>query len=380
VGNRKGWLTVTEDPGFQALLADLNGYLARVRSAGQRVTFVAWHPLKVLVATTRASASWVIDPDDGIVRLYGDDDAGRLDHCIVELEIAGTAANHGSRSWRRFFGVLPHKGPSAVVRVTAADPVSAPEFDAVVAAAAADGMGLLVKVHGYANRFDMALRSFATWAHRGGLPRRGIMPLLYSWPAAASKLDYHAQVDRADTSHRPLRELLCRLGRAATPDHIDVLAHSHGGKVVTNLFRTAAPLAECFESSIGNVVLVHPDVSQAAMDEAVDGILRSCRKLVICHGMDDAALSVSSALAGSERVGITGLRPSSVGPGIATRIEQIDTTEAGRGLARHSPRIDAAEVMSDILLVLQDMAPETRPMLEPIEARTARWRIRRGGR
>ncbi len=373
---------ILEDARFQALLAELRAYLARVRVAGTRRTYAAHRTVKIFVATTREVGEPLRDADKGLIGLYGDRQGASLSHCMAEVDIidgspCGDRKSFLGRIWRRFFGNFSHRGDPLVAKFVEADPLGAEEFDQLIANS---GDGALVHVHGYANDFDTALTSFATWAHRTGLERLDRLPVLFSWPASNNKHDYHAQVEVAEVNDRPLRDLLSRLVRAAPPAGLDVLAHSHGCKVFAEVFKHGKPVFGEPGSALGCAILVQSDVGQAILGQALDDILSACGKLVIYHGADDLALRVSGGFARADRVGVAGVPKSAMRPGMAERVEQIDTTDVARGFVRHSPHLEAPEVVADICGLLKGEPPLKRHFIDAVDPEFGQWRLRRAAR
>lgn len=370
---------ILEHAGFQALLADLRAYIARIRVAGTLSTLAAHRTIKILVATTREAGQPSWHKEKGIVGLYGNRQAMGLSHCITELDIVdgspfGETTSLLRRTWRRFFGSFSHRGEPLVAKVVKADPLSAEEFDQLIANS---GNGALLHIHGYANGFDTALKSFAAWAHRSGVERLERLPILFSWPANDSKHDYYAQVEVAEVNDRPLRCLLTRLARSAPTPGLDVLAHSHGCKVLVEVFKHGRKTFEEAGGSIGYAILVQSDVGQAILKQVLEDMMSVCSKLVIYHGADDLALRFSGAFAGADRIGVTGLPNSAMSPDLAARVEQIDTNSVARGLVRHSPHMEAPEVVADIYSVLRGEPPERRQFLDLVNSELGQWRLRR---
>jgi hypothetical protein len=373
---------ILEDDRFQELLADLRGYLARVRIAGTRKTYAAHRTLKIFVATTRAVGEPSSDTNGGLVCLYGDQQGTSLNHCMTEIDIIdgspfGDRKTFLGRIWRRFVGSFSYRGDPLVARLVRATPLSADEFDGLIAQS---GDGALTHVHGYANDFNSALTSFATLAYRTGLERLHRLPVLFSWPATRGKLDYHAQVEVAEVNDGPLRDLLSRLVRVAPPAGLDVLAHSHGCKIVAKALKGDGHAFGEPGSALRHAILVQADIGQAILGQALDDILSACGKLIIYHGADDLALRVSGGFARADRVGVAGLAKSAMRVGMATRVEQIDTTDVARGLVRHSPHLEAPEVVADICGLLQGEPPEKRSFIESVDPQFGQWRLRRAAR
>jgi hypothetical protein len=373
---------ILEDARFQALLADLRAYLARVRVAGTRRTYAAHRTIKIFVATTREIGEPLADADKGLIRLFVDKQGTSLNHCMADVDIIdgspfGDKKTFLGRIWRRFVGSFSYRGDPLVARLVEANPLSAEEFDQLIANS---GDGALTHVHGYANDFDTTLTSFATWAHRTGLDRLHRLPVLFSWPATKSKHDYHAQVEVAELNDRPLRELLFRLARVAQPSGLDVLAHSHGCKIFVEALKRGEPKFGESGSVLRHAILVQSDIGQAILGQALDDILSACGKLIIYHGADDLALRVSGGLSRADRVGVAGLPTSAMRPGMAAKVEQIDTTKVARGFVRHAPHLEAPEVVADICGLLKGEPPQRRDFIEPVDPEFGQWRLRRATR
>ena len=87
-------------------------------------------------------------------------------------------------------------------------------------------------VHGYANNFDDAIRSSARSVHKTKIDQLALLPVLFSWPSRGKKMVYLPDTAAAEDSEYALQDLLGLVSKAVGGREIDILAHSHGTKIL----------------------------------------------------------------------------------------------------------------------------------------------------
>jgi esterase/lipase superfamily enzyme len=167
----------------------------------------------------------------------------------------------------------------------------------------------LLFIHGYNVSFKDALFTVAQIKSATNYSGRIYM---YSWPSAASTLNYIADMDNAEEAEPFLQSFLKLLMRDADIDDIDILVHSMGSQPV---LRALSALRSVFETEregadrptkirIGQIMFAAPDVARPVFDQKIRRIAPYADRVTVYASMTDAALLASKVLrSGASRMG-----------------------------------------------------------------------------
>ncbi|MHB0953784.1 MAG: alpha/beta hydrolase [Allorhizobium sp.] len=154
-----------------------------------------------------------------------------------------------------------------------------------------------VFVHGYNYSYQEAL--FRTAQMAADAKTIGL-PILFSWPSAASVLGYVADRDAALYSRRELDGLLQSLAATPKVKSIMVLGHSMGGFLIMEAVRQLKLEGRLDVLAKLEVVLAAPDIDVDVFRSQLRDIGRMQTPITLLVAKEDRALAVSS-LVGGER-------------------------------------------------------------------------------
>ncbi len=204
---------------------------------------------------------------------------------------------------------------------------------------------VVVFTHGYNTNFAEGLYRFAQMTH--DFETTGV-PILYSWPSAASAGNYLYDRDSVLFARDGLEDLIDLV--AATPvDSITLVAHSLGSQLLLETLRSRAlRTGGGLWDELGDVALISPDVDLDVFRAQVAPIDALPEPFVIFASGRDRALRLSGWLSGGGRLGtIDDLAALS-----DLDVTVIDTSGAAARGAGHLTPV-ASPWMISILLGLQ---------------------------
>jgi esterase/lipase superfamily enzyme len=370
---------ILTDLHFQSLLNVLNTHIALVRTQGAARTYSAFYEIMVALATNRERQSGRFDAVDGVSELFGGNASHEMHYGLVTVLIFDLSKGQGKenmvkRAWRRvsfdLFNLRAHRSKVVVQKI---DLMKCPEFERLVTAFA--GQGAIVMVHGYANSFDDAVRASAFGAYKGKLHQLQLLPILFSWPSRGAVLRYAPDIKAAENSEYAFQDLLRLVTGARKDREIDILAHSHGNKILVRALSSLQHSRASPSYRLKHLILVEPDIDQVFLSQRVGQLAETSEHIVIYHSENDLPLRAASSVFGGVRVGQYGL-PQTIGaPGIIDQFEVIDASRVARGLSKHAPHLESPEVISDIYHLLCGMKPNDRFHLRLVDARLGRWQV-----
>jgi esterase/lipase superfamily enzyme len=215
----------------------------------------------------------------------------------------------------------------------------------------------VVFVHGFATRFEQALRRAGQLAV--DLPFDGAM-LVYSWPSRGEvgPLAYFRDDKTVPASQPMLRRFLERVLAESGAERVSVVAHSMGTLLV------ARTLKEMHDADprvrFDQVVLAAPDIDTTSFRRSLAPALRGvARRVTVYVSSHDRALDVAQAASSYPRVG-------QAGPGLhlAAGIDVVDASHATQGDFGHGYLATSTAVLADLRAVLAG-APASARRLEP---------------
>ncbi len=233
---------------------------------------------------------------------------------------------------------------------------------------------VLVFVHGYASPFDDMLRRTAQLAH--DLQFDGV-PVLYSWPSEGLLLSYLVDASNSEWTVPYFARFLDLLVRRSGAEHIHVIGHSMGTRVVSRGVRDYMALrggrgglagasgrrgtATDSPYPLDQVILAAADMDVDIFErDYVPSLLEAARRTTIYMSRKDKALGISLQLNGYDRLGRTDL--PNVDLDDLKRIEVVDATEYDNDLVGHYYYASNPAVLADLRRVLRGEAPQEREL------------------
>ena len=220
------------------------------------------------------------------------------------------------------------------------------------AVARSDERALLVFIHGYNVTFEDAARRTAQIAY--DLPYDGV-PLLYSWPANGSLLDYTADEADARWTAPHLKGLLRDLVDESGADKIHLIAHSMGNRVLTSALVELQ--REIQEPIFNEVVLTAPDIDADVFQrDIVPAIVPLADRITLYASSQDRALNASRSLHGYPRAGESGENMV-----LVEGVETVDASDVDTDLLGHNYFAQTQAVLVDLYnLIRYGSSPDQR--------------------
>lgn len=249
-------------------------------------------------------------------------------------------------------------------RMEAVEPESADRFytglDAALVSAGESSM--LVYIHGYKRRFDEAVVSLAELKLRTGY--RGAV-VLWSWPSVNQTAGYVADYTNAQWSMPNLAEFLAGLSDKTRASRFDIVAHSMGGRMVTELLATGVRVGRWRYPRLDRLVLLAPDVDADIFKRDLAPWLgRVAIETTLYASANDMPLHTSRMLHDYRRAG-----DSTDSVTVAPGVETVDVSTVNRSFMGHRYFEESEAVISDLAQLLVERLPaERRRGLVRIEA------------
>ncbi|MCM2474662.1 alpha/beta fold hydrolase [Rhizobium sp. CG5] len=223
--------------------------------------------------------------------------------------------------------------PSRQYVVTAREELTDQAFiDRMTRSAAFDGT-VAVFVHGYNYSYQEAL--FRTAQMAADADYIGL-PILFSWPSAASVTGYVTDRDAALYSRSELDRLLRTLAAVPKVKRIVILGHSMGGFLTMEAVRQLKLQGHSDVLKKMEVVLAAPDIDVDVFRAQLHDIGRMQTPITLLVAKTDRALAVSSLIGGERpRVGLLDIDDPVVRKAAETehvRIIDISSVESNDGL------------------------------------------------
>lgn len=230
--------------------------------------------------------------------------------------------------------------------------------------------GVLLYVHGAATPFEQAARRVAQIARSlGGVE----VPVLYSWPASASTLDYMADSAATRRSARHLARVLEALAARPGQPRPHLLARGMGAQVLTDALELiAARRSPGAPPPFGQLILAGPDMDADLLRDLLPVLRPMVQRITLYVSEMDAQMALPRRLYGPAlRAGWGGEATLSAAGADSIDLSPLETD-----------MLAAPAVLSDIAMLLwKDAAPARRCGLGP-DAGSASdppvWRLEEG--
>ena len=178
----------------------------------------------------------------------------------------------------------------------------------------------------------------------------------------------------AEWSQPHLKNFFANLATNLEADEIFVIAHSMGNRPTTQALGTLFGERPELVTRFKEIILVAPDINAKVFkNEIAPQLLSAGRRVTLYASSNDAALKLSKAVNGGQRLGDAD--PNIV---VLPGMDSIDASNVKTDLIGHSYYADARSVLSDLFEVVRGAAPATaRSRLEEVSASFGRfWRFK----
>jgi esterase/lipase superfamily enzyme len=372
--------SIIGDPHFQALLNDLNAHTAEVTTRNSTRTYCPVYEIKLVFATNRNLQTPVYEEESGSSGLFGIKRSEKLSYGIAEVDVQDLSKGQPKESllrrvWRRFtLTNVELRAGQGRTTLRKFDLLNQEELGEILSRF--EGNGAITFVHGYASSFDAALKSASRVVYQSRIDKLKLFPILFSWPSQGTTPDYFPDTGMAENSERPLLDLLRLISSVMKGKEVDVLAHSHGNKILVRSLSEGRNSGGLDEEIINQIVLAEPDVEVNFLKDRMDDLLKAARKVTLYHANNDRALLISELIFKNTRVGRAGLIIDDAPAKWPEKLELIDASLVSRGISKHAPHVEAPEVISDIHHLLRGMTAGERFNLSEEDRKTCRWKVR----
>jgi esterase/lipase superfamily enzyme len=262
----------------------LAGCAERARGIMQPVaaTVPGTSQVNVVVATTRQPAATQAE-------MFNGERGDQLAFADVTISIPPPSARRiGSVQWPRS---LPPNPATDFVTVRA-DMMSVAQARATFASrlAATSHRRVMVFVHGYNQRFEDAVYSFAQISHDAATPA---VPVLFTWPSRGRLAAYGYDRESTNFSRDGLETVLDALVAHPGVTEIAILAHSMGNWLTLETLRQMAIRRGRVPAKILDVMLASADVDVDVFRTQIRTIGQHGQRFTMFVSRDDRALAVS---------------------------------------------------------------------------------------
>jgi esterase/lipase superfamily enzyme len=231
---------------------------------------------------------------------------------------------------------------------------------------------VLVFIHGYNVQFEDGLQRTAQIAY--DLEFAG-PAILFSWPSHGKLAAYLKDAEQAAQSVEPLEHFLADIKQRTQAEHIHIIAHSMGNRVLLEALHRIAQNRPREQPWFGQVVMAAPDVEVERFREVYLPMLpQVARQATLYASSMDRALVASTKVNGEPRIGL-------VGPHLhdLLGIHTIDVTPVDTSLLGHSYYGSHPLLLKDLRALIElGSAPSFRQWLaaSTINDRQPVWRFR----
>ena len=216
---------------------------------------------------------------------------------------------------------------------------------------------VFVFIHGYAAFFADAARRTAQIAHDTDFDG---VAVAYSWPTQGWLLAYLIDGVSAEWTVPHLVDLLTLLVDESGAEHIHLMAHSMGTRVLTRALKEfVRGRPEETRRVFDQIVLVAADMDAELFErDYAPFVVQAGQRLTIYVSGADWALGGSQRLHKYARLGQSG--PTNTGAAWLTRVDVIDATAVDKGAVGHVYYGSSPTFLEDLNAVLRGDAPEAR--------------------
>lgn len=235
------------------------------------------------------------------------------------------------------------------IQLRGSEPLRLEEFYERLAEAIArsPNRAVMIFVHGYNTEFAQAAQLMAQLTTDLKFPGPA---LLFSWPSKGTFTGYTVDATNAEWSQQFLTQVLADLLDQGDAEHVYLVAHSMGARIVTRAYNALAALrgAETLRA-IREMILVAPDIdADVFRRDIAPELARNGIPVTLYASSADRALLASKAFHGYPRAGDSGK-----GLVLVPGVETVDASGASGGLFGHSYFAEDRRIMEDIFAILQ---------------------------
>lgn len=208
---------------------------------------------------------------------------------------------------------------------------------------------LFLFVHGFYVNFYDAARRTAQIAHDVDFEGPACV---YSWPTQGWFLSYFVDAANVEWSEPYLVELLALLVDQSGAEHVHLMAHSMGARLLSRALRDFMQARRATEEPpFDQIVLAAADMdAEIFARDYARYVAAAGRRVTIYFSAADWALGGSAWLQKYDRLGQSGL--TRMPPRLADRVELIDATAVDKGAYGHIYYGESPRILDDVAQLL----------------------------
>ncbi len=216
---------------------------------------------------------------------------------------------------------------------------------------------VFVFVHGYAATFAGAIRRTAQIAH--DVEFDGVA-ITYSWPAQGGLLSYLVDASNADWTLPHLVEFLTLLVDESGAQHIHLMAHSMGCRVLSQAVKEfVRQRGEGDARRFDQIILAAGDIDAELFErDHAPYLMQAANRVTIYTSKSDWVLGGSQKLHRYARLGQSG--PPNADVTAVGRLNVVDASAVDKGLFGHQYYGSSPTVLEDLVGVLRGDSLEAR--------------------
>jgi esterase/lipase superfamily enzyme len=119
--------------------------------------------------------------------------------------------------------------------------------------------------------------------------------MIFSWPSQDTLVRYLPDTTAAENSEYALHDFLHLVASAAIGREVDVMAHSHGNKLLVRSL-CSDKRTSTSENALKRLILVEPDVDQEFLRQRAASLAAVSEQIIIYHSRNDRALALAAFL------------------------------------------------------------------------------------
>jgi esterase/lipase superfamily enzyme len=230
----------------------------------------------------------------------------------------------------------------------------------------ADEEGILIFVHGFNTTFhDAALRT-AQFAY--DLKFKG-RPFFYSWPSlgSPSPSGYLKDLDSVVNARPTFERFIRAIKEKLNPPKVYIIGHSMGNVLIAEFIKSLREEENIFT----HIVLAAPDIDKNVFTNLVlpNFKLATKKSTLYTCGKDFALYTSKFARHKEPRLGHSG-----EGVYVADSLDTVDASDLSMGLGTHHTYFaQESPILDDIVMVLNDLPPSKRRLVETTTAKGSYW-------
>ncbi|MFN0134945.1 MAG: alpha/beta hydrolase [Phycisphaerae bacterium] len=216
---------------------------------------------------------------------------------------------------------------------------------------------VFVFVHGFYVTFDDAARRTAQIAHDIEFDGPAIV---YSWPSQGWLLGYLADSTNVEWAEPHLSQFLSQLASQSRADHVHILAHSMGARLLSRAVRELVRDGGAADGPVfDQIVLAAADVDAEIFErDYAPPLSKAARRVTLYVSKNDWALGGSEKIHGYVRLGRE--FPDEASRTYADIFDVVDVTDVDRGIVGHFYYGASSDVLNDLRGIFAGKPPHDR--------------------